>query len=449
MDEKAPVTILYVEDEPALRARIRIVLEMHFARVVVAANGKEGLDLFSRELPDVVVSDIMMPIMDGLDMARSIREIAPETPVILTTAFTETGYLLKAIELGVSAYVRKPLDCRQLVDTVMRAATPHLQRVELEKARRHEQASLELLLGESPAMLDVIRQAQRIAETDFSVIIQGETGGGKSHLAALIHGLSRRRHHPFVTVTVGSMPEPLVESQLFGHVKGAFTGATSAKRGLFEEAHGGTLFFDDIDCASPSIQAKILHAVEEKLFFPVGGTRQVAVDTRIIAASNRDLRSEVSSGSFREDLYYRLGDLMITLPPLRERGNDIAVLAQKFLNEVSLELNRIAPRMSPDAILQLHRHSWPGNVRELKSAMKRAALFAGETVTGQDMINVMSSPQQVAPGDNSAGVQPLEELKRHAVREALAATGGKKMEAARLLEVDYSSFKRMLARYNL
>jgi DNA-binding NtrC family response regulator len=449
MADKANLKVLYVEDEPDLRERIRIVLEMHFERVLSAANGEEGLELFIREAPEIVICDIRMPIMDGLEMTKRIRKRTPETPVIICTAFTETDYLLKAIELGVSAYVRKPLDCRQLIETISRTAIPILQKKELDKARQREQASLALLLGESPAMQEVITQARRIAGTDFSVIIQGETGVGKSHLASLIHGLSQRKHQPFVTLTVSSLPESLVESQLFGHMKGAFTGAVSTVKGLFEEADGGTLFLDDVDCASPSVQAKILHAVERKQFFPVGGTKQVTVDTRIIAASNRELLLDVQNGNFREDLYYRLGDIMITLPPLRERGDDILFLARKFLSDISLELNRIPPRMAPEALLLLNRHPWPGNIRELKSVMKRAALFAGETLTGEDLAKIITVVNRATSETSIIHPQTLEELKRDAVRQALAATGGKKMEAARLLDVDYSSFKRMLDKYKL
>jgi DNA-binding NtrC family response regulator len=449
MEHRLPLKILYVEDEPKLRERICIVLRMRFEQVFSAANGSEGVEVFSRERPDIIVSDIKMPVMDGLEMTLHIREIAPETPVILTTAFTETAYLLKAIELGVSAYVRKPLDCRQLVETITRAAAPILQRAELERARHGEHASLELLLGDSPAMQDVIRKAQRIANTDYSVIIQGETGVGKSYLAAIIHGLGPRKHCPFIPVTMSALPESLVESQLFGHVKGAFTDATVTKKGLFEEADGGTVFLDDVDCAPPAIQAKILHAVEQKRFFPVGGTKPVEVDIRIIAASNRDLQDEVHRGNFREDLYYRLGDLVITMPPLRERGDDVSVLAQMFLNAVSGELDRTAPRMASDALFLLNRHPWPGNVRELKSVMKRVALFAGETVTGEELSAIMTVVQKPSAEVNTTCLQTLEELKCQAVRQALAATGGKKMEAARLLGVDYGSFKRMLEKYNI
>ena len=239
MADKANLKILYVEDEPDLRERIRIVLGMEFQTVLTAENGRDGLDIFHREAPDVVVCDIRMPVMDGLEMTARVRKSAPGTPVILCTAFTETAYLLKAIELGVSAYVAKPLDCRNLVQTITRVALPILQQKELALARENERASMELLLGRSPAMQEAIRQAQRIAQSEFSVIIQGETGVGKSHLASIIHGLSRRRGGPFITVTVSALPESLVESQLFGHLKGAFTGAVATTRGLFEEADGG------------------------------------------------------------------------------------------------------------------------------------------------------------------------------------------------------------------
>jgi DNA-binding NtrC family response regulator len=449
MDNKIPITVLYVEDEPEIRNTIRAVLEMRFARVFAAANGQEGVAVFSREAPDIVVSDIRMPVMDGLEMTKRIRDIAPDTPVIITTAFTETAYLQRAIELGVSAYVPKPLDCRQLFATIIRAATPILLRIELENVKQREQSSLALLLGESPAMKDVIQQAQRIAGTNYSIIIQGETGVGKSHLAALIHGLSQRRQHPFITVNLSSLPESLVESELFGHTKGAFTGAVAAKTGLFEEAHAGTLFLDDVDCAPAAVQTKILHVVEQKRFFPLGRTKSLEVDVRIIAASNRDLLLEAGKGRFREDLYYRLGDLVITLPPLRERGEDIVVLARKFLNEASLELNRVPPRLAPDIILFLSQYPWPGNVRELKSVMKRAALFAGEVITGADLKNVMKVLPQATSEDAAVRLQTLEELKLEAVKQALAATGGKRMEAARLLDVEYRNFKRMLDKYNL
>jgi len=444
---KMPLKILYVEDETDLRISIRMILEMYYETVLSCTNGMEGLAIFNREHPDVVVSDIMMPVLDGLEMARKIREISQETPVILTTAFTETAYLLKSIELGISAYVRKPFNCEELVAAINRLGAPTLQRRELEEAMRREYVSLELLLGESPAMRQTVQQAHRIAETDFSIIIQGETGSGKSYLASVIHNLSQRRDRPFLTVSLGSLTETLAESQLFGHVKGAFTGALTAKQGLFEVADGGTLFLDDVDCASPSIQAKILHAVEQKWFFPVGGSKRITVDTRVISASNRDLLAEATKGTFREDLYYRLSDLVITLPPLRERGDDIALLARSFLNEASSELKRVPPRLVPETILFLNSQHWPGNVRELKSVMKRAALFGSETLTVEELAGILTSKNRDTSDQEPVAPMTLDLAIRQALLKALAATGGKKMEAARLLEIEYGRFKRLLERY--
>ncbi|MFZ4858136.1 MAG: sigma-54-dependent transcriptional regulator [Desulfuromonadaceae bacterium] len=449
MSDKIKLKILYVEDEPTLRERISIILSMHFESVKTAANGLEALELFTHERPDIVVSDIQMPLMDGLEMTKRIRDIAPETPVILGTAFTETDHLIKAIELGVFAYVRKPIDCRKLVETITRAAEPVLHKAEMEQVRQGEQAALELLLGNSPAMRDVIRQSQRISRTDYSLIIQGETGVGKSHLASVIHGLSLRRQHPFITVNLGSLPETLAESALFGHVKGAFTGADSSKKGLFEEAHGGTIFLDDVDCAPAAIQAKILHAVEVKRFYPVGGTQAVTTDIRVIAASNRELLHDAQAGNFREDLYYRLSDLVITVPPLRDRGEDILPLARFFLNNISLELGQAPPRMTPEAGMLLCRYQWPGNIRQIKSVMKRAVLFAGEIITHEDFEAILTNAPLKSSENNTFIPMTLEEIKCQAVRKALAATDGKKMEAARILDVDYSSFKRMLDRYSL
>ena len=449
MNDKTPISVLYVEDEPDIRKPVCTALEMYFDKILVAANGKEGVEIFSRENPDIVVSDIRMPIMDGLEMTRRIRTIAPETPVLFTTAFTETTYLLKAIELGVSAYIRKPIDCRELIEAITRAATPILQRAELNRVRQREFNTLALHLGDSPAMKLVIDQAQRIAETNYSIIIQGETGVGKSHLAALIHGLSQRKESPFITINISSLPESLIESELFGHTKGAFTGASSAKKGLFEEAQGGTLFLDDVDCVPLSVQAKLLHAVEQKRYFPLGGTKPVDIDVRIVAASNQNLLLKAQEGLFREDLFYRFGDFVMTLPPLRERGDDVAKLARLFLNNIAEELKRTSPRLAPDAIVLLGQYQWPGNIRELKSVMKRAALFAGEVISAADLHNVLTVAPSAGTTEGAFRLQTLKEMQYQAVKSALAATDGKKMEAARLLDIEYRQFKRLLDKFQI
>ena len=447
MNDKAPLKILYVEDEPALRERIKIVLEMNFRDVITASNGERGLAAFAASAPDIIVTDIKMPGLDGIGMVRRIKETAPNIPVLLTTAFTETDLLMKAIELGVSSYVRKPLDCRQLVDTINRIAAPVLQKKELDQEKSRSHASMGVLLGDSPAMRTIIQQAQLISETDFSVLITGETGVGKSYLARLIHQLGRRKQAPFVTASLGSMPESLVENQLFGHRAGAFTGAVATSKGLLEAANSGTVFLDDIDCASPATQAKILHVVEHKSFFPIGSTTKVDADVRVISASNCNFIEAMQAGRFRSDLYYRLNETVISLPPLRERGEDIGTFARKFLHDASSELGKPTPSISPEALLELHRHPWPGNLRELRSVMKRAALFGNDLISGTDMSRLLSGSSD-APAANG-DVHSLHAVKRRAIEQALASTGGRKMEAASLLGVNYSSFKRMLVKYGL
>jgi len=449
MRDKTPLTLLYVEDEPAIRKAVTKALEYNFEKVFTAANGKEGLDIFIAENPDIVVSDIRMPKMDGIELARKIFAVCPGKPIIFTTAFTETEYLLKSIELGIAAYVCKPLDSEQLLDKLNQIAAPIIRLRALEKTVKCESNSLEWLLGNSDKMGPVLKKVQQVASTDYSIVIQGETGTGKSHLASIIHRLSSRRHNPFITLNVSALPESLIESELFGYSKGAFTGAVSAKAGLFTEAHGGTLFIDDIDCASPAVQAKILHAVEQKSFTPLGGTKKVEVDFRIISASNCNLLQESQHGRFRSDLYYRLADLVITLPPLRERVGDISMLAGKFLNEAALELNITPPRITPDAIRFLSQSSWPGNVRELKSIMRRVALLGENPISSTHIAEALDANHIRKADESTNQHQSFDELIRKAVADALEASGGKKTEAAHLLKLEYRKFKRILDKYQM
>lgn len=448
MKDRFPLTILYVEDEPAIRKAVTNALMYNFARVLNASNGKEGLGIFVAENPDIVVCDIRMPIMDGLELSKEIINLTPTKPIILTTAFTETEYLLKAIDLGVSAYVRKPLDSKQLIKKIIQVAEPILRIKELEAMRVHEKSSLELLLGKSETMKQIIQKVQRVASTDYSIVIQGETGTGKSYLASIIHGLSTRRQHAFITLNLCALPEALVESELFGHTRGAFTGAVDAKVGLFGEAHGGTIFIDDIDCATPAIQTKIIHAVEEKCFTPLGGTKKIDVDARIIVASNLNLLLESQNGKFRNDLYYRLADVVLTLPPLRDRDDDIVMLANKFIFDASLELDKTPPRLTSEAIALLRHYPWQGNVRELKSIIKRVVLFGSDIISSADLnefTNVIHQPGvEIAPP-----LRSLDELIRNAISEALDATCGNKTAAANLLKLEYRKFKRMLDKLQL
>ncbi len=379
------LTVMLVEDEAELRRETVAFLELYCGRVIPAANGREALALFAVERPDLVISDIRMPIMDGLELAASLKKSSPEIPLIFCTAFTETVYLLKAIELGAAGFVRKPVDTDELLAVIGRAALPVLQRREIRGLSTELAAALTITLGNSPAQREVAKQAARVARSSFSILLEGETGSGKSRLASIVHSLSPRREKPLVTIQLGAIPQHLAESELFGHLKGAFTGADRARTGLVEAAQGGTLFLDDVEACPREIQAKLLRFVEEKKFTPVGSTTEKSVDVRIISASNRDLKQETQSGRFREDLYYRLADITLTLPPLRETPDDIVPLARKFLLETCNELGRDLPSLDDQVCRLLVAMPWPGNIRQLKSVIRRAALNAGPVITPADI----------------------------------------------------------------
>ena len=298
-------------------------LAAHFGQVLLARNGREALELFQQEKPDLVLSDIIMPEMDGIELTEHLRQLSPETPVVLHSAFSEVPYLLRGIELGVAGFVPKPCADEKLLATLQKAALPILQKKQLLGLENELLHSIEQMLGKGPKMRGIASQVVRIARSNYAVLIQGETGTGKSRLATIIHDLSARADKPFVTVQLGALSESLVAADLFGHEKGAFTGAERKREGLVGAAKGGTLFFDDIDAAPPAIQALLLQLVEEKSYHPLGSNRKAQADIRIIAASNKDLAAEAAAGRFRQDLYYRLATFMIEMPPLRAIPEDI------------------------------------------------------------------------------------------------------------------------------
>ncbi len=444
------LTLLYVEDEDSQRELVRGMLEMDGARVIEAANGLEALTHLDQSAVDILISDIRMPRMDGISLAERVRRDHPEIPVVLCTAFTDTDYLLKAIELGVSAYVPKPLEYDRLAGEVERLARPVRQRQRIAHLEQEALRPFGRMLGDSPPMRALAAQARKLALTRYPMLLQGETGTGKSRLARLIHDSSPRASGPFVVAHLGAVPESTAESELFGHVKGAFTGAERVRLGLFRQASGGTLFLDDIDTAALTLQAKILHAVECGQVMPLGADQPVAVDVRILAASNTDLRA-AAAGRFRQDLYYRLGNLALTLPALRERGEEIPSLARMFLRETCDDLGREVPVLDPAAAALLMAHSWPGNIRELKSLMRNLAVFAETAVTVEMVRNQIAQtpPDSDANRPHTSAVPTLEQAEIAAILAALRAAKGGKMEAARLLAIDYQRFKRKLLKYGL
>lgn len=451
------LTVLLVEDEEELRHETAAYLALYCDRVIEAVNGADALAQFAAREPDLVLSDIRMPVMDGLELAARLKEISPGTPLILCTAFTETGYLMRAIELGVSAFVRKPVatDTDELLAAIAKAALPVLQRREIEGLSGELRANLWEQLGGAPAQRTMADLVARVARTPYNVLLQGETGVGKSRLAAIIHSLSARRSAPLITVQMGALPVSLVESELFGHVKGAFTGADRSRTGLAERADGGTLFLDDIESAPPELQAKLLRFVEEKRFTPVGCQDEKKVDVRVITASNSDLKCEADAGRFRQDLYFRLADTVITLPALRSTPEAILPLALRFLRESCEELEIPVPLLEDAAVNLLTSLPWPGNVRQLKSIVRRAALESDRTIRAADIAALTDHPLPAggAPGAELPTPPPfpctMDTLERWLLEQALQFCGGRRMKTSAMLGMNYYTFRRKLEKYGL
>ncbi len=349
--------VLVVDDEAEIRSLLGAVLQAKGFEVVTAVDGAAALEQVQRERPSVILMDLSMPRMSGMDALPEIKRLDPEVPVIICTAHADLATAVRAMKLGAYDYLTKPFDLELLALTLDRAVERNQLRSRIDELKRQGQgSSLSERMGGSPAIAQVIRQVGQVAESSFTVLVQGETGTGKELVARAIHQQSPRRQAPFVAVDCGAIPETLVESELFGHERGAFTGAQARREGHFQLAKGGTLFLDEIGNIPVATQAKLLRALEQREVQPLGSARPVAVDVRIIAATNSELGEGVKSGRFRADLFYRLGEFTITLPPLRTRREDIDHLAQRFLDEVSMELRRPVRRIAEEAMQALLRH---------------------------------------------------------------------------------------------
>ena len=373
--------VLVIDDEKSILESLADILEDEGYQVITALTAQQGLEHLSREAPDLVILDVWLPDEDGLKVLKQMRATWPGLPVIVISGHGTVEMAVKAIKLGAFDFLEKPLSYDRVVVTVANAL----------RFRALEEENIRLkagpgLTGESAAIKKVKEEIARVAPTDATVLIMGESGVGKEVAARMIHALSRRREGPFIEVNCAAIPEELIESELFGHEKGAFTGATSAKRGKFDLANGGTLFLDEIGDMSLSAQAKVLRVLQEKRFERVGGTRTIEVDVRVIAATNKDLREEIKKGRFREDLFFRLNVVPIVIPPLRERKEDIPVLVEEFLLELSRHSGLGKKRLSPEALEILKRYPWPGNVRELRNLIERLVIMArGEEILPEDL----------------------------------------------------------------
>ncbi|MBM3310369.1 MAG: sigma-54-dependent Fis family transcriptional regulator [Candidatus Aminicenantes bacterium] len=398
--------ILIVDDEPVIRDVLSQLLTSEGYEVEAAASGEEGLQKFGLRTPDLILLDLLMPGQDGIEVLKAVKKIQPQALVIIITAYASVESAIEAMKMGAYDYVQKPFKHEELLLTVRRALEHKVlqdENVRLRDAldRKYGFANI---IGRSPVMEQVFELIRAAAPTRSTILIEGESGTGKELVARAIHQSSNRAHAPFVVVNSGSLPPDLLESHLFGHVKGAFTGAVSEKQGLFEAADKGTIFFDEISSISLETQAKLLRVMQDKEFMRLGGTKTICVDVRIIAATNTDLEDLIRQKSFRKDLYYRLNVIKIGLPALRERPEDIPLLVKHFLALYSRENGKEVEGMTPDVLEILERFPWPGNVRELENLVERAVVFAKTKVIGRDSLPAV----YLAPGDLAASPLPEE-----------------------------------------
>ena len=444
---------LYVEDDENLKNEVLTGLKRRFDQIICASNGKEGLEKFRQFHPDVVISDVKMPIMDGIEMSLQIRQADKHVPIILTTAFSEVPYLIEAIRIGVSRYVQKPLKIRELVETLYDVVLPSIQEKEIMKLRSDLESSYSFLFGKSEQMKKLGVQINAVAKTDLSILLQGETGVGKSFLAERIHSISSRSSGPFISVDVAAIPENLIESQLFGHVRGAFTDAFESREGLFIKAKGGTLFIDELENIPEPVQVKLLKAIDEKKVSPVGSTSVKKADVRLICATNVPVGELLRENRLRKDLYYRLEQFTLTVPPLRERKEDIEDLSLSFLKDISLELGKKIKGFSKDGLRFLSKQKWPGNVRQLKNTVTRAVIFSQNEIIGKDELSAVVVSDKTAGEDVDVSGMKLndavERVERKLIEDALISNRWKKLRTAQTLGIDYKTLMKKIRKYDL
>ncbi len=445
--------LLVVDDDPPSCEVVAEALRAEGYEVAAAEGGRAALALATERVFDVVVSDIRMPDLDGMALLRGLREAAPDASVILLTAFGTVEAALEAIKAGAFDYVAKPLHLDDLLLTVRRAIEQRRLVRENQRFRETLQDRYRLgnIVGVSPRMLDVFKLIGRVAPTRSTVLITGESGTGKEIVARALHFNGPRAAGPFVTIDCAGLAETLLESELFGHIRGAFTGAVSTRRGLFESAHGGTAFLDEVGDIGPNIQAKLLRVLDLQEVKPVGSNEAIRIDVRLIAATNKDLQAQVREGRFREDLFYRLNVVSIHLPPLRERREDIPALAQHFLRKYAETNGKAISGMAPEAMARLEAYAWPGNVRELENAIERAVAVSRHPILLPDDLPVSLGLPPGTPAETGEPAPPafasLDTLIRQHVARVLAATGGNKKRAAEILGVDRRTLYRMLERF--
>jgi two-component system response regulator AtoC len=443
--------ILVVDDEPAMRAGMARVLQAEGYQVLTAATGDEALSMMASRPVNLAILDMKMPGMDGVELLQIIGRDHPQTRVIMVTGYPDVKAAVACIKLGALDYLVKPLstgDFDALLEktrNLLDQGSPNLPLVPAPPADRR----LDFIVGQSPAMQKVFDQIRRAAPSDSTILITGESGTGKELVARAIHQLSHRSDREFVAVDCSALVPSLLESELFGHVKGSFTGALQTKHGLFELANHGTFFFDEISNLSLNIQAKLLRVVQEREFMKVGSQKRIKLNIRIIASSNRDLKEAIKAGEFRHDLYYRLSVVPIDLPPLRERTGDIPLLIDHSLKKYRQKSHREVQSVSPRALQMLCDYPWPGNVRELEHTMERILIIeAPEVILPEHLPRYIYQKQADFQGF-SPGRCTLEELEKHHIQSILTLTQGRRQESARILGINRKTLSQKIKKYNL
>ena len=447
--------VLVIDDDPAMCEMLEMRLGNRGLAVTTRTNPVEAVDLVSREDFDAVITDVNMKGMTGLELCRRVLEARPNQPVILITAFGTMETAIQAIRAGAYDFLPKPFEIDQLILAIERAVTLSRLKSEVQQLRRAVAAaqSFDDLVGSSTSMTELYSLLGKVASSDAPVLVTGESGTGKELVARALHKKGPRAHGPFVALNCAAMPEALLESELFGHVKGAFTDAKTAKVGLFVAANGGTIFLDEIGEMPLGLQPKLLRALQEHKVRPIGSSAEVPFDARVVTATNRDLETMVEERTFREDLFFRINVIQVLLPPLRARGGDTLLLAQHFLERIAARTNKHVTGFAPEAAQKLMAYSWPGNVRELENSVERAiALASFDKIVVTDLPEKVRHHRSVAPAasaDEGGPLVSLDQMEQTYVMRVLASVANNKSAAARILGIERKTLYRMMQRWGL
>ncbi len=464
---KPKIKILVVDDDEDFRWAMGNILGAVGYHCIHAVNGREALNFLEKDIPNLVLMDYRMPGENGLTVSAEMKRVIPAVPIVMITAYAEVDSAVQAMKMGIYDYVTKPVDNNDLLFTIKRALEKQdlVQEVEHLRTVLNERAFLYKQMGNSDPIKKLVRHVEKVAPTLFTVLIEGESGTGKELVARSIHNASHVKEGPFVALDCGAIPETLIESELFGYMKGAFTGADSDKPGHFELAHGGTIFLDEVGNLSYAVQQKLLRAIQERMIKRLGGKNPVPVKVRIIAATNQSLEEDIKLGNFRPDLYFRLNEFSLKMPALKDRVEDIPYLAKKFVDEVEIELNKQCGGFSKEALLSLDAYHWPGNVRELRNVIRQAVLLCEENVpiqrkhlmfsagcAGDTFSAQASTHPKAVPGKLLDAGKSLKEIvnahveavEKQIIGAVLKESNGNKSRAARKMGMDYKTLLRKI-----